>query len=55
MTENIYSPKKPLNPVLKGLMLKTLRRTDVYVVENNDEDNLFFSSSVKNFHDETLN
>lgn len=35
-------------------MLKTLRRTDVYVIENNDEDNLFYSTKINNMRDETL-
>ncbi len=54
MAQGIFPPKHPLNPAIKSEMLKTLRRTDVYVVENNDEDNLFFSTKINNLGNETL-
>jgi len=54
MTQKTFPPEKPLNLVMKKLILQNLRRTDIYFVENNDPENLFFSTSVKNFRDETL-
>ena len=54
MAQLIFPPKHPLNPAIKSEMLKTLRRTDVYVIENNDEDNLFYSTKINNMRDETL-
>ena len=54
MTEYTYPPKKTLNFAIKMQMLQTLRRTDVYVVENDDPDNLLFSTQIRNFHDNIL-
>lgn len=54
MAQVLFPPKHPLNPVIKSQMLKTLCRTDVYVIENNDEENLFYSTQINNMHDETL-
>ena len=54
MTQTMTPPEKPLNLNLKQLMLQNLRRTDIYIINEDDPANSFYSSSVKNFRDETL-
>ena len=54
MAKTLFPPKKPLNFVIKQQLLQTLRRTDVYIIENNDTENALHSSSVNNWRDETL-
>lgn len=43
-----------LNFAIKQQIWQTLRRTDIYVVKSHNEEGTFYSSSVKNYHDETL-
>lgn len=54
MAGTSLKPEKPLNLAIKQQLLQTLRRTDIYFIEKNDTENMFYSTQVKNFHDETL-
>ena len=54
MEQEVLPPKHPLNFAIKLQMLQMLRRTDIYIINEDDPEKSLYSKSVRNFHDETL-
>lgn len=46
--------QKTLNYAIKQQIMQTLRRTDLYVIENDDNETGVCLVKIKNFRDETL-